>query len=286
MIRILLSVLICLCFTSIDAKKPEKLAKKWLYAITSDKYSGRMSGTEGGKEAFEYIKKQVSSMGYKLEIDSFKYKNVTLRNIIVPTGNVKDTVIVVGAHYDGQHESNSLKKYPAADDNASGVVTVLLLLQKFKSLNIPPHYPILFCFWDGEEYCYGEAFKGSRHFVENNNKVILYYINIDTIGHDHDQTNTMSFLYWGEDILSKINEILKNNSFKFRYFKAAKGKGESDQISFEAKDISYVSFYDSPAYKHKGCGHDLHSVNDIPEAISINRMVRLSDLVFNLVTKY
>lgn len=285
MIRILLSVLICLSFTSIDAKKPEKLAKKWLYAITSDKYLGRMAGTEGGKEAFEYIKKQISSMGYKLEIDSFQYKDVTLRNIIVPVGIAKDTVIVVGAHYDGQFESNSLKKYPAANDNASGVVTVLLLLQKFKSLKKIPQYPILFCFWDGEEYCYGETFKGSRHFVDKNKKEVRYYINIDTVGHDHDQTNTMSFLYWGEDMLDKTNEILKSNSFKFRYFIAAKGKGTSDQVPFEDKGIPYMFFYDSPESKHKECGHDLHSVNDIPEAVSIDRLVKLSDLVFNILTK-
>ena len=285
MIRILLFFLICFSCTSIDAKKPEGLAKKWLYAITSDKYSGRMSGTKGGKIAFEYIKKQISSMGYELEIDSFNYKDVTLRNVIVPTGKVKDTVIVVGAHYDGQHESSLLKKYPAANDNASGVVTVLLLLQKFKSLKNPPHYPILFCFWDGEEYCYGEAFKGSRHFVENNKKEIRYYINIDTVGHDHDQTNTMSFLYWGEDMLDKTNEILKSNSFNFRYLKAAKGKGTSDQVPFEDKGIPYLFFYDSSTSKHQECGHDLHSVNDIPEAVSIERMVRLSDIIYNVLTK-
>ena len=87
-------------------------------------------------------------MGYSPEVDTFKYGDAILRNIVVSVGNVKDTVIVIGAHYDGQFESDTLRKYPAADDNASGVVTVLLLLNKFKSLNIRSHYPILFCFWD------------------------------------------------------------------------------------------------------------------------------------------
>ena len=62
----------------------------------------------------------------------FKYEDAIFRNIIVHVGIVKDTVIVVGAHYDGPLESNLLEKYPAADDNASGVVTVLLLLKQFK----------------------------------------------------------------------------------------------------------------------------------------------------------
>ena len=156
--------LICFWCTSVNAETPEELAKRWLYSIASDDFSGRRSGTDGCRKAFEYINEQISSMGYFPEVDSFKYDDAILRNIVVPVGKVKDSVIVIGAHYDGQYESKSLRKYPAADDNASGVVTVLLLLNKFKLLNIRSHYPILFCFWDGEEYCYGDIFKGSRYF--------------------------------------------------------------------------------------------------------------------------
>lgn len=278
-------LLICFWCTSVNAETAEELARKWLYTIASDDFSGRRSGTEGCRKAFEYIKEQISSMGYFPEVDTFKYEDATFRNIIVPVGNVIDTVIVVGAHYDGQFESSSSKKYPAANDNASGVVTILLLLQEFKDNGINPHYPIFFCFWDGEEDCYGDIFKGSKYYVEHNKNTVLYYINIDTIGHDHDQPNTMSFLYRGEGVSEIIKEMLNNKRFKFKYSEAPKGYGASDHVPFDVKDIPYIGFYDSPASKHKECGHDLHSINDIPEAVSIDKMVTLSELVFQILTK-
>ena len=226
-------------------------------------------------------------MGYFPEVDSFKYEDATLRNIIVPVGNVVDTVIVIGAHYDGQFESSSSRKYPAANDNASGVVTILLLLQEFKENGVNPHYPIFFCFWDGEEDSYGDTFKGSKYFVEHNKNTVLYYINIDTIGHDHDQPNTMSFLYRGDGVSEIIKEMINSKRFKFKYTEVPKGKGygSSDHVPFDLKDIPYIDFYDSPGTKHKECGHDLHSVNDIPEAVSIEKMVTLSELVFQLLNK-
>lgn len=261
------------------------MAERWLFSITSDEFEGRRAGTIGCKKASEYIEDQVFSMGYTTEVIRFHYSDATLRNIVVPVGDVKDTVIVVGAHYDGQFESTPLKKYPAADDNASGVVTALLLLQKIKEVKDSLRYPVLICFWDGEEHCYGDIFKGSRHFVNTNNNTVLYYINVDAIGHDHDQSNTMSFLYRGDVVSDKVKEILNSNLFQFRYFKAPKGSGSSDHVPFDDKDIPYISFYDSPASKHKECGHNLHTVNDVPEAVSIERMVNLSELVFQLLNK-
>ena len=67
---------------------------------------------------------------------------------------------------------------------------------------------------------------------------------------------------------------------------AQKGVGASDQVPFDATDIPYISFYDSPASNHKECGHDLHTVNDIPEAVSIDRIIILSELVFHLLNNY
>ncbi len=286
MIRVLFFLQLFFCFASLNAQTPESLAKKWLYAITSADYSGRRAGTEGCRKACRYLNEQLLSLGYVPEVTSFNYNGAILRNIVVPLGDVRDTVIVIGAHYDGQFESTSYRIYPAADDNASGVVSLLLLLEKLKTKQNQLHYPILACFWDGEEYCYGEIFKGSRYFVEHNKKIILYYINIDAVGHDHNDTNTMSFLYRGDGVSSVVKDLLRSNKFTFRYFKAQKGFGASDQVPFDNKDIPYISFYDSPASKHKECGHNLHTVNDIPEAVSIDRMVVLSDLIFSLLINH
>ena len=278
------SLIVCPVFAD-TTDTHDYLAKKWLYALTSDTFAGRQSGTRGCKKACSYIKSQVRSMGLSPEIQRFKFNGATFRNIIVPLGKVKDTVIVIGAHYDGQYESTIDKKYPAADDNASGVVTVLLLLKLFQSLNVLPKYPILFCFWDGEELCYGDIFKGSKKFVKNNKYKVLFYINVDAIGHDHNQTNTMSFLHRGNGIADIISEFVKSKAFTFRFFEAPKGFGSSDQVPFDAQDIPYVSFYDSPTSDHRECGHNLHSIYDTPDAVSIDRLVSLSQLIYLVLTK-
>lgn len=107
------------------------------------------------------------------------------------SGGGVDSTIIVGAHYDGAVMSWDGHHYPAAEDNGSGVVTLLMMLKIMSEEPINTDKSVICCFWDGEE-SYGnppQPYNGSTYFaqgLESMAPTILFYMNLDTIGHDHD----------------------------------------------------------------------------------------------------
>lgn len=76
----------------------------------------------------EWIEKQLKPFGNSYR-QSFKVKDSSFHNILIDFGSTSaEGVIVVGAHYDTAHG------FPGADDNASGVAT-LIELARLLSLN-------------------------------------------------------------------------------------------------------------------------------------------------------
>lgn len=98
-------------------------------------------------------------------------------------------MIILGAHYDSvafDPDTFELKreaKMPGADDNASGVVALLSLIEILSEMDIPKTVRIVF--FDFQEF----GFLGSRAFLgkyaEELSKVkVDFYLNVEMIGHD------------------------------------------------------------------------------------------------------
>jgi len=70
-----------------------------------------------------YIRKTLEEAGYVVNVQSFTSHGLTINNLeaVLPGHGAADEIIVVGAHYDSVVDS------PGADDNASGVATLLEL---------------------------------------------------------------------------------------------------------------------------------------------------------------
>lgn len=78
---------------------------------------------------------------------------------VIPGTRVSDKYIVVTAHYD--HVGvNDGQVFNGADDNASGVATMLELAKRLKAN--PPEHSVLIVALDGEE----RSLLGAKHFVE------------------------------------------------------------------------------------------------------------------------
>jgi len=78
---------------------------------------------------------------------------------VIPGTRVTDKYIVVTAHYD--HVGlNGGQIFNGADDNASGVATMLELAARLKAA--PPEHSVLIVAFDGEE----RGLLGAKHFVE------------------------------------------------------------------------------------------------------------------------
>lgn len=144
-----------------------------LRILSADDMKGRDTGSEGGAKARKYIVARFEEMGIapssmgRLQPweaqgrspDGPKYYNGTNILGVIPGTRVPDKYIIVTAHYDhvGEHGGYI---YNGADDNASGVATMLELAKRLKET--PPDHSVILVALDGEE----RGLLGAKEFVE------------------------------------------------------------------------------------------------------------------------
>jgi Zn-dependent M28 family amino/carboxypeptidase len=171
-----------------------------LTVLASPAFEGRRTGTPGSLKAREWIVQQFRSAGLTpagtMEyLQPFSF-STTDRRAALPGGrpfrtdysavNVmgrvagrepRTRVVVVTAHYDHLGVRNGVV-YPGADDNASGVVTLLAAARFFKA-NTPRH-PLLFAALDGEE----EGQRGARALLDSplvDRRAVAINVNLDMV---------------------------------------------------------------------------------------------------------
>ena len=141
--------------------------------LSADDREGRDTGAPGGEKARAYIVGRLEAMGVEAppvgRLQPFQTQGRTREGIktfngtnilgLIPGTRVTDRYIVVSAHYD--HVGvNDGQIFNGADDNASGVATMLELAKRLK--DTPPEHSVLIVGFDGEE----RGLIGARHFVE------------------------------------------------------------------------------------------------------------------------
>ncbi len=215
---------------------------------------------------------ELSENGYSYDTQVFSSAGgmSTLRNIIVRVPGTSTSEVIIGAHYDGPLLSNEKVHYQAANDNASGVVTLMALLDTLKLGLITPKYNLICAFWDGEEVFDGSWIQGSSYFVKTyeHREDVLFYLNLDSVGHNH----VLYVKHKGHGFVDEVVKAMAENgrlSYIFVDMNDDNG-GSSDYVPFGQNGIPYISFGD-----HNGdmCYYSSHSVNDKVEAISLNRLV-------------
>jgi hypothetical protein len=133
--------------------------------LADDVYEGRLAGSRGGHAAGQYLVQQLRQYNLKPAGAGGGYFQTVEkggRNILAlwpgSDPELRDEVIVVGAHYD--HVGNGSRGhilgpkgpiYNGADDNASGVSVLLEVIEALATTPIDTRRSVLFAFWDGEE---------------------------------------------------------------------------------------------------------------------------------------
>ncbi len=77
--------------------------------------------------------------------------------------DLRDQVLIIGAHYDHLGTDPNGDIYVGANDDASGVAVVLETARTWQEAGFTPDCTVLFAAWDSEE----QGLLGSRHYVEN-----------------------------------------------------------------------------------------------------------------------
>ncbi|CAN5407245.1 M20/M25/M40 family metallo-hydrolase [soil metagenome] len=154
------------------ASAPEQLLAD-VRTLSADDMEGRDTGSPGGERARTYIVSRLEALGIEAPLvgrlqtfqgdartpDGWKTYHGTNILGLIPGTRVGDRYIVVSAHYDHLGVREGLI-YNGADDNASGVATMLELAARLKAN--PPEHSVLIVAFDGEE----RDLMGAKHFVQ------------------------------------------------------------------------------------------------------------------------
>lgn len=142
--------------------------------LSADDMQGRDTGAPGGERARTYIVGRMEALGIappamgrlqpwemqgRTRSGPKTYNGVNVIGII-PGTRVTDRYIVVTAHYDHVGVNAEGQVFNGADDNASGVATMLALAAELKRR--APEHSVLIVALDGEEH----GLLGAKHFVE------------------------------------------------------------------------------------------------------------------------
>jgi aminopeptidase YwaD len=155
--------------------------RRHVSVLASDSLLGRGLGTEGAEKARAYIIQQFKSAGINAlkgsttgYVQPFNFRQslswIQAYNIVgIIEGSdpmLKNEYILIGAHYDhlGYELNDDQKKiFPGADDNASGVASIIEIGRYFATHPELLKRSLLIVAFDAEE----SGLLGSKHFVEN-----------------------------------------------------------------------------------------------------------------------
>ncbi len=233
--------------------------------LADDGLKGRLAGSDGERCAGDYIAREFARLGLKAggEQGTF-FQSLDLASVLNPhakggTGrNVIATLegsdpelkrewVVVGAHYDHLGEGgspNSLAPgeraiHNGADDNASGVATVLWVAQRMAS-GARPARSVAFVAFTGEE----SGLLGSAYYVNHpasGADPIVAMINLDMVG----RLNGGTLLVYGVGTAVEWTALLEPAASRAGVAIATKddGYGPSDHTSFYLKDVPVLHFF-------------------------------------------
>lgn len=178
-------------FNSILAKD----VQQHIHTLASDTFEGRNAGSRGGHAAGIYIGHQLRKANLSSCVSATTYFQDfgnDCRNILglLPGSDPKlrNEFILIGAHYDhvgyGTAETSNGPVgfiHNGADDNASGVSTVLEIAQAWQVSGERPRRSIIFALWDSEEH----GLLGSKHWLAHPTcplSSLRCIVNMDMVG--------------------------------------------------------------------------------------------------------
>jgi hypothetical protein len=165
------------------------------YTITN-----RETGSEGLKWAKDYIYETLVDLRYSVEILDWSRNGYADQNIIArKQGRVyPGEEIYFIAHLDGYLENN-----PAADDDASGAVSLLELSRLLSSRRL--NRTVVLFFSTGEEH----GSLGSRSYIDKYPErlgAIKYLVSLEMLGYDSNKDGKME-LWTGDQTVDFVNMI-------------------------------------------------------------------------------
>lgn len=290
---VLSAVLLCGKSYAQQYEPIEKSLKKNVEYLADPARGGRGAGTQGETDAAKYIYNQLLEAGITMLTDergedfSFAHKGDTIysRNIIgVVEGcnpDLRNEYVVIAAHYD--HLGTSILKrdgtdqpqiYYGADDNASGVATLIEVAKQVAQQQYLFDRSILFAFFGAEEY----GMIGSWYFLNRSFKQvgdIVAMINLDMVGRSGRDNRIQAYTADANVELMEIMNTLSGRALSLAPTYTPTDYFPSDHRLFYEKGIPVVLFT-------SGVHRDYHTVRDTPDKLDYKQMEQLVEYVFSM----
>jgi hypothetical protein len=224
----------------------------------------------------------------KASTDVIRQKVIS-RNVmaVIPGSDIsmRNEYIVVGAHYDhlGMGGAGSGSRVPdlhavhgGADDNASGVASLIELAEWFGKSENRTSRSLLFVSFGAEEM----GLVGARHFVANSPvslKSIKAMINMDMVGRLNAESPVVTISGTGTFTVadSLVDALSSTAAFEVR--KVADGYGPSDHAAFYGEGIPVL-------FLTTGAHSDYHTPDDNVDRINFPGQVKVTEFVATLST--
>lgn len=207
----------------------------------------RIPGSNSSSQAADFIKAQLESFRWIVEVENFQYSGVELKNIIA-VNHLGKPDIIIGTHYDTRQTSdqekspyNQIEPVPGANDGASGTALLIELSRHIKD----HHKTIWLVFFDAEDQGNINNWPwsvGAEYFVSNLEEDPQVALVVDMIG-DRDLN---IFLEKNSDsrFSSQIWKTAKEMDFDQYFINEEKYTMIDDHIPFINKGIPSVLIID------------------------------------------
>lgn len=251
-----------------------------LSKLASDEMKGREIGTPENDSAAIYIAKrfeedQLDFCTGNSYLVPFQYKGKTVYNVCGIKKGKSDKTLAFTAHFDhiGTSANTEDKVFNGADDNASGVTTVIGLADFFKTEK--PDFSMMFIAFNGEE----KGMKGSKA-ISNLESLESKYQNITALFNFEMVATVSKFgrnaLYMTGDEFSDLDELFNGRAVNGLQIFPDPYLGQnlfyrSDNVSFVKKKIIAHSFstVDMNTATH------YHQLNDDLKVVNFDNLTQI-----------
>ncbi len=267
--------------------------KKNVAFLTDPSMLGRGAGTEQEKKAAAYLYDQLLDAGVTMltpqggedfyivqDGDTLHSQNV----IGIVEGYdpaLRNEYVVIGAHYD--HLGTSVLRrdgkdveqiYYGADDNASGVATLIEVARQVASQHFMFRRSVIFALFGAEEL----GMMGSWYFLNRSFRHtddIVAMINLDMVGRSG-RDNTMQVYTADANVeLMEIIDWLSGRALSIAPKYTPTDYFPSDHRNFYGKGIPVALFT-------SGVHRDYHTVRDTPDKLDYKQMEKLAEYVYSM----
>ncbi|MFA6334201.1 MAG: TonB family protein [Bacteroidales bacterium] len=263
-------------------------------ALTADSLMGRSAGSKGESIASDYIYKILKEAdivnlydrsGQDFSFVGAKGDTIKSKNVVAVIEGydpvLKNEFILIGAHYDHLGINKMLvdgkettQIYKGADDNASGVATLLEVARQIRNEAFNFKRSVIIAAFGAEEAGQmGSWYFANRAFKYTNQIELM--INLDMVGRSGgDNTPVVYTVLPGVELSTLLKDvsdfpvIISPKIYASDYFR-------SDHQSFSSLGIP-VAFITTGRHK------DYHTVKDLPESLDYKGMADISRYAFEL----